>query len=117
MLSSQKGAKVEGMIQVSYTVMCQKDVSKQITLLELLSNEKVEKVIKAEFAKGLRNLLLSSSEDTDIFFKTQKEVFTFVVRKNDFADILELAEEDAKKHKRTKKDCEGVELVDIVTVD
>lgn len=97
--------------------MCRNDVNKKITLAVLLSNEKIEKVIKSEFAKGLRNLALSSSEETEIFLKTQKEIFEFTVSKNDFADILELAEEDAKKHKRIKKDCDGVELVDILTVD
>ncbi|MDF1880643.1 hypothetical protein JHD50_04880 [Sulfurimonas sp. MAG313] len=52
-----------------------------------------------------------------MYIKTQKEVYTFTASKNDFADLLELAEEDARKHKRLKKECDGVELVDIVTVD
>ena len=97
--------------------MCKNDVSREISLSELFANEKVEKAIKSEFAKGLRNLALSSQEDTDIFIKTQKEVFEFTVTKNDFADILELAEEDARKHKRLKKECDGVELVDILTLE
>jgi len=105
------------MIKVSYTVMCKNDVSKEISLAALLSNEKVEKAIKSEFAKGLRNLVLSSKDETEVFIKTEKEVFEFTVSKNDFADILELAEEDARKHKRIKKECDGVELVDILTVD
>lgn len=105
------------MIEVSYTVMCKNDVSSQIRLSDLFANEKVEKAIKSEFAKGLRNLVLSSNEDTEIFLKTQKEVFEFTVSKNDFADILELAEEDARKHKRIKKECDGVELIDILTLE
>lgn len=105
------------MIKVNYTVMCKNDVSKQISLSDLLVNEKVEKAIKSEFAKGLRNLVLSSMEDTEILLKTQKEVFEFTVSKNDYADILELAEEDARKHKRIKKECDGVELVDILTLE
>ena len=105
------------MIKVSYTVMCKNDVSKEISLAELLSNEKVEKAIKSEFSKGLRNLVLSSTDETEVFIKTEKEVFEFTVSKNDFADILELAEEDARKHKRIKKECDGVELVDILTID
>ncbi len=44
------------MIKVSYTVMCKNDVSREITLSDLFANEKVEKAIKSEFAKGLRNL-------------------------------------------------------------
>jgi len=108
---------MEGMIQVSYTVMCKNDVSKEISLNALLQNEKVMKAIKSEFATGLRNLALSSKEDNTIYIKTQKEVFEFVASKNDFADLLELAEEDARKNKRLKKECDGVELVDIVTVE
>jgi len=105
------------MIKVSYTVMCKNDVSKEVLLAKLLANEKVMKAIKSEFATGLRNLTLSSPEETTVYIKTQKEVFIFMVHKNDFADLLELAEEDARKHKRFRKECDGVELVDIVTVD
>jgi hypothetical protein len=108
---------VDGMIKVSYTVMCNNDVNKEIGLSEILRNEKVLKTIKSEFAKGLRNIVLTSEEETNIFIKTQKEIFELTVHKNDFADLLELAEEDARKHKRMKKECDGVELVDIVTVD
>ena len=105
------------MIKVSYTVMCKNDVSKELSLAEIFANEKVEKAIKSEFAKGLRNLVLSHKEEAEVFLKTQKEVFEMTVSKNDFADLLELAEEDARKHKRIKKECDGVELVDILTID
>ena len=113
----QKELKVEGMIKVSYTVMCKNDVSKELSLAEVFANEKVEKAIKSEFAKGLRNLVLSHKEEAEVFLKTEKEVFEMTVSKNDFADLLELAEEDARKHKRIKKECDGVELVDILTID
>ena len=105
------------MIKVSYTVMCKNDVSKELSLAEIFANEKVEKAIKSEFAKGLRNLALSHKEEAEVFLKTEKEVFEVTVSKNDFADLLELAEEDARKHKRIKKECDGVELVDILTID
>ena len=105
------------MIKVSYTVMCKNDVSQELSLSEILANEKVEKVIKSEYAKGLRNLVLTHKEDTEIFIKTKKVIYEVIVSKNDFADLLELAEEDARKHKRIKKECEGVELVDILTID
>jgi len=105
------------MIKVSYTVMCKNDVNKEIGLGEILANEKVMKAIKSEFATGLRNLVLSQKEDAQVTIKTQKEVFELSVSKNDFADLLEFAEEDARKHKRIKKECDGVELVDIITVD
>ncbi|HFU77473.1 MAG TPA: hypothetical protein ENK68_03110 [Epsilonproteobacteria bacterium] len=108
---------MEGMIKVSYTVMCKNDVSQEVRLQDLLANEKVMKAIKSEFATGLRNLALSTRDESTLYIKTQKEVFEFMASKNDFADLLELAEEDARKHKRFKKECDGVELVDIVTVD
>ncbi|MGC9350684.1 MAG: hypothetical protein ACP5D3_01725 [Sulfurovum sp.] len=108
---------MEGSMKVSYTIMCKNDVNLEITLSKLLTNEKVAKAIKSEFAKGLRNLTLSSKEEASLFIKTEKEIYEFTVSKNDFADILVLAEEDARKHKRIKKECEGVELVDIVTLD
>ena len=105
------------MINVSYTIMCKNDVSNEISLNDILTNEKVMKAIKSEFATGLRNLTLSAKEETSVFIKTQKEVYAFSVNKDDFADLLEFAEEDARKHKRFKKECDGVEIVDIVTVD
>lgn len=97
--------------------MCNNDVNTKINLAELFANEKIEKAIKSEFAKGLRNLMISYADEGEIFLKTQKEVYELTVSKNDFADLLELAEEDARKHKRIKKECEGVELIDIITVD
>jgi len=97
--------------------MCKNDISKELSLAELFANEKVEKAIKSEFAKGLRNLAVSYKGEVEVFLKTEKEVFEVTVSKNDFADLLELAEEDARKHKRIKKECDGVELVDILTVD
>ncbi|MBT8344343.1 MAG: hypothetical protein KJO45_06480 [Sulfurovum sp.] len=108
---------MEGMIKVSYTVMCKNDVNKELSLAEIFSNEKVEKAIKSEFAKGLRNLVISHKGEAEVFLKTEKVVFEMMVNKNDFADLLELAEEDARKHKRIKKECDGVELVDILTID
>ena len=105
------------MIKVSYTVMCRNDVSQELNLADMLANEKVMKAIKSEFATGLRNLALLHKEDTVVYIKTQKEIFEFSASKNDFADLLELAEEDARKNKRLKKECDGVELVDIITVD
>lgn len=108
---------VEGMIKVMYTVMCQNDVNETVKLAEILANEKVQKAIKGEFAKGLRNLALSSKEDTEIYLKTNKVVYEMTVSKNDFADLVVLAEEDARKHKRLKKECDGVELVDILTIE
>jgi antitoxin component of MazEF toxin-antitoxin module len=107
---------MKGQMKVKYKMLCDSDVYKEVTLSELLSNEKVAKVIKGEFAKGLRNIAVSSSEDLKIEISTQKEIFEFDAEKKDFADLIELAEEDAKEHKRIKKGCAGVEIVDFTTV-
>ena len=72
------------MIKVSYTVMCKNDVSKELSLADIFANEKVEKAIKSEFAKGLRNLVLSHKEEAEVILKTEKDVFEMIVSKNDF---------------------------------
>jgi hypothetical protein len=108
---------MDGMIKATYTVLCESDVYREIKIDDLLENEKISKAIKSEFAKGLRHIQLSSKESETITIKTQKELFDFTVSKNDFADLLELAEEDARKHKRFKKGCDGIELIDIVTIE
>ncbi len=108
---------MEGMIKVKYTVMCQNDVNETVSLTDILANEKVQKAIQGEFAKGLRHLALSCKDDTEVYLKTDKVVYEMTVSKNDFADLVVLAEEDARKHKRIKKECDGIELVDILTID
>jgi len=108
---------MDGMIKVIYTVLCESDVYREIKIEDILENEKISKSIKSEFAKGLRNIQLLPKESETIIIKTQKELFDFTVSKNDFADLLELAEEDAKKHKRLKKGCDGIELIDIITIE
>ena len=108
---------MEGMIEVSYIVLCANDTNKTVSLREAIADEKIERAIKAEFAKGIRNISLHISGEAEILIKTDKEIYTFKASKNDFADLVELAEEDARKNKRIKKGCEGVELVNIVTID
>ncbi len=108
---------MNGTIMVTYKILCNGDLNKEISLEELLLNEKVLKAIKSEFAKGFRNIaLLSTSTDASLKIETTKELHSFEVTKDDFADILVLAEEDATTKKLLKKDCERVELVDIETL-
>ena len=112
----KKDHSLNGTIMVTYKILCKSDLNKTVTLQELLSNEKVAKAIKSEFAKGIRNIaLLSTTEDAALKLETQKELHHFEVNKDDFADILVLAEEDAAKNKLFKKDCDRVELIDIQT--
>ena len=108
---------MNGTIMVTYRILCNGDLNKTISIEELLSNEKVAKAIKSEFAKGLRNIsLFSTSMDASLRIETTKELHSFEAAKDDFADILVLAEEDATTKKLLKKDCERVELVDIETL-
>jgi len=104
-------------MNITYKVLCQKDTNKEITIEALLNNEKVLKVIKSEFGKGLRNLMLTSDDKEALLtLATEKELYTFEVSKNDFADILDLAEDDAKSRKLLKKECDRVEIINIETL-
>jgi len=109
---------VNGNIEVTYKVVTEKDLNLSLSLEELLSNEKVVKVIKSEFAKGYRNInIVNDSELSGKFrLETVKEHHSFSVLKDDFADIINLAEDDATSKKLIKKGC-FVELVDIKTVE
>jgi len=109
---------VNGNIEVTYKVVTEKDLNLSLSLEELLSNEKVVKVIKSEFAKGYRNIdIVNDSELSGKFrLETVKEHHSFSVLKDDFADIINLAEDDATSKKLIKKDC-FIELVDIKTVE
>ena len=107
---------MKGSMIITYKILCQKDTNKEITIEALLNNEKVVKAIKSEFGKGLRNLVLSSDDKAAVLtLATEKELYQFEVSKNDFADILDLAEEDARTRKLLKKECDRVEIVDIET--
>mgnify|MGYP006995563788 CR=1 FL=1 len=106
---------MDGAIMVTYKILCEADLNIAISLQELLKNENVIKSIKSEFAKGSRNIALSSNTDAILKIETVRKVHAFEVSKDDYADLLALAEEDAKNKKLLKKDCERVELIDIET--
>lgn len=109
---------MEGKILVTYKILCKTDFNLELTLETLLQNEKILKTIKAEYAKGIRNIDINSKHLTSkIKIETTKELYQFEVSKNDFADLLCLAEEDARTRKLFKKDCEAIELVDIETIE
>jgi hypothetical protein len=108
---------MNGTIMVTYKILCKADLNKEIELKELLASEKIIKLIKSEFAKGHRNIdIISGDSQASIKIETVKELHSFEVSKNDFADILVLAEEDASAKKLIKKDCDRVELIDIETI-
>jgi len=108
---------MNGTIMVTYKILCKADLNREIQLKELLASEKIMKLIKSEFAKGHRNIdIISGDANATIKIETIKELHSFEVDKNDFADILVLAEEDASAKKLIKKDCDRVELIDIETI-
>lgn len=108
---------MQGKIRVSYTIICDKDTYTEISMQDLLANERIVKLIKNEFAKAIRNLEISAQGEAKIVLNTKKELYTFEVDKQDFADLVSLAEEDARENKRLKKDCQIVSIVDFVTID
>lgn len=109
---------MNGNIEVTYKIVNKNDLNLSLSLKELLKNEKIVKLIKSEFAKGYRNIDVKFNSELNDKFKleTIKEYHTFLVLKDDFADILALAEDDATTKKLLKKDC-FVELEDIKTVE
>ncbi|KIM07627.1 MAG: hypothetical protein KU29_06400 [Sulfurovum sp. FS06-10] len=109
---------MQGKLNVTYHLICDNDIYEEVSLKQILENEKIVKLLKSEYGKGLRNIALSSNnDDTKIILSTEKELYTFEAEKKDFADLIELAEEDAKARKLFKKGCEAVEIVDFVTLD
>lgn len=109
---------MNGNIEVTYKVVHKNDLNLSISLEELLKNEKIVKIIKSEFAKGYRNIDIKSDGELSDKFKleTIKDHYSFIILKDDFADIITLAEEDATSKKLLKKEC-FVELIDIKTLE
>lgn len=108
---------MQGKLMVTYSLICDNDIYVEVSLKQILDNEKIVKLLKSEFAKGIRNLELNSSdEDAKVILNTQKELYTFEAQKKDFADLIELAEEDAKARKLFKKGCEAVQIIDFETL-
>lgn len=109
---------MDGKIVVTYKIVYKNDFNLELTLNKLLANEKVARAIKNEFAKGVRNLdLFTKDINSKIVIETKKELYELEVNKDDFADLLTLAEEDATTRKLIKKDHSHIELVNIETID
>jgi hypothetical protein len=108
---------MEGQITVTYVILCDDDVDIDVDLQTMLENEKVQKLLKSEFAKGARNLVIDASDASgSVNLSKEKKLHTVVIEKNDFADALSLAEEDARSKKLLKGKCNRIELVDLCTV-
>ena len=104
---------MEGHITITYTVICDNDIYLEIPIQDLLSNEKVQTLIKREFAQGARGITMDYGKVSgNIVIEKEKNLYQLTIPKDDFADALTLAEEDAKKNKRLKSGCSMVELID-----
>jgi len=109
---------MEGHINITYTVICDNDIHMELTMKEVLANEKVQSLIKREFTKGARGIVMDDAKvNGTLIIEKEKNLYEVTIDKDDFADALTLAEEDAKKRKLFKAGCNMVELIDMVTVN
>ncbi len=109
---------MEGQVEVHFTVLCENDFHKEISLSDLLASEKVIKAIKSEFGEGARNLMIGSdAKDAKVSIESEKKTHTHIIEKDDIQDILELTEEFARSQKLLKGACSRVELKNFKTVE
>ncbi len=109
---------MEGFITITYCVICDNDIHMEIPISEVLGHEKVQALIKREFTKGARGVVMDASKVSgNVTIEKEKKKYELTIHKDDFADALTLAEEDAKKRKLLKNGCSMVELIDLVTTD
>jgi hypothetical protein len=106
---------MDGKIKVTYVIICDSDSEKIISVEDLLADEKVAKAIKTAFGDGGRNTELQSLCGAAIKLSTTRVEHEFEIEKDDYADALTMAEEDARKNRYLKKGCERVMLIDIKT--
>ena len=106
---------MKGNVKVSYKVLCGKEINQEMPLSDLLANANVKKAIKSAFTHGRKEIVISFDEDVQILIEPQRPIYEMTIMKDDVQDMLTLAEEDAKKHKRSKKACEQIEIVDFET--
>ncbi|OQX59463.1 MAG: hypothetical protein B5M52_03315 [Helicobacteraceae bacterium 4484_230] len=109
---------MKGHIKVYYSVLCEDDKGKDISIKQLVENEKVANAIKREFGEGARNLEVSANGKDGIRLSTAKAVHDFIIDKDDFIDALDLAEENARSRMlNRKKGCDRIALVNLETID
>ena len=109
---------MEGQVEVQFTILCDNDFNKELSLSDILKSEKVLKAIKSDFCEGARNLVIDSTiQDVKINIGSEKKVHTHIIEKNDIQDILELTEEYARSQKLLKGACTRIELKNFTTVE
>jgi hypothetical protein len=107
---------MEGQVEVQFSILCENDFHKEITLSQLLASEKVVKAIKSEFCEGARNLQISGNSEAKITIASEKQIYSHIIDKNDIQDILELTEEFARSQKLLKTGCTRIELINFTTI-
>lgn len=109
---------MEGQVEVQFTILCENDFHKEISISDLLASEKVIKAIKSEFCEGARNISISSDiKDGKVIIESEKQPHKHIIEKNDIQDILELTEEYARSQKLLKGNCGRIELKNFKTVE
>ncbi len=106
-----------GELKISYIVLCDNDLNVVLTLADLLADEKIARAIKNAYAKGKRDIEAVVDVPGRVTVKNKKTVHEVVIPKDSFMDALTLAEEDARTHKRFKKGCDRIEIVDLQVVE
>lgn len=107
---------MEGSMKITYVVLCENDLNKMVSVKQLLESEKISKAIRSEFAPQMRNIEILALGDECLKVATIKKDHSLEIAKDDYADALSLAEEDAKQKKLLKKGCDRIEMVDIITL-
>ena len=109
---------MDGQVEVQFTILCDNDFHKELSLKELFLSEKVLKAIKSEFGEGARNLLITANEEeTKLNLSSEKKVHSHIIEKDDIQDILELTEEYARSQKLLKGNCSRIELKNFTTLE
>ena len=109
---------MDGQVEVSFSILCDNDFNKEISLADVLKSEKVLKAIKSDFCEGARNLVIdSNSDEVKINIHSEKKEYSHIIEKNDIQDILELTEEYARSQKLLKATCNRVELQNFKTLE
>ncbi len=103
-------------MKITYVVLCENDLNKTISVKQLLESEKIAKAIRSEFAPQMRNIELLGLGEQCLKVATIKKEHSLEIAKDDYADALSLAEDDAKQKKLFKKGCDRIEMVDIITL-
>lgn len=107
---------MEGTITVTYIIICENDINLEIPMEKIFANEKVLSLVKREFTKGARGVIADCTGATGaVKLSKEKSRHTMTIDKDDFADALTLAEDDARSKKLLKGNCNRVELIDLET--